>query len=288
MLSVLAINTLIWAVPVYAVILLKVLAPARSLRDRLGRLASTLAQGWGQSNVWLGDTLIGIQWDVRLPVDLRRDGQYLICANHQTWNDIYALLRAFGWRAPFFKFFLKKELLWVPVLGPVWWGLDYPFMKRHGRAAIAKNPGLRLQDMETTRKVCAKYANVPVAILNFLEGTRFTPEKRDNQSSPYRHLLKPKSGGFAFALSAMGRRLSSLLDVTIVYPEGAKSFWAFLQGRVHRVIVDVRSLRVPPEFYEGDYDGDPEFRRRVNAWVANLWAQKDKRISELLMEAQTA
>ncbi len=283
---VLALNTLILAIPIYAVILLKVLIPVPSLRDRLGQLASAIAQAWGQCNVWMGDMLIGVQWDVRLPADLRHDGQYLICANHQTWNDIYALLRAFGWRAPFFKFFLKKELIWVPVLGPVWWGLDYPFMKRHSRDAIRKNPALRIEDMETTRKVCARYANVPVAILNFLEGTRFSPKKRESQGSPYRHLLKPKSGGFAFALNAMGGKLSSLLDVTVVYPEGAKSFWSFLQGRVHRVIVEVRSLRVPADFYDGDYDGDPEFRQRVNAWIANLWAQKDRRISELLAETQ--
>jgi 1-acyl-sn-glycerol-3-phosphate acyltransferase len=288
MLLLLCVNTMLWAVPVYAAILLKVIAPTHRLRERLGVLASNLAQAWAQTNVRLGDCTLGVRWDVRLPAGLKRDGQYLIFANHQTWNDIYVLLKAFGWRAPFFKFFLKKELMWVPVLGPVWWGLDYPFMRRHSREAIAKNPALRKQDMETTRKACAKYANIPVAILNFLEGTRFTTDKHDRQKSPYRHLLKPKSGGLAFALEAMGDKLGALLDVTIVYPEGATSFWSFLAGRVHRVIVEVRSLRIPREFLNGDYDADPEFRRRINAWVAELWAQKDKRIDELLAEAKAA
>jgi 1-acyl-sn-glycerol-3-phosphate acyltransferase len=281
----LLVNTVLWSTPVYVIIVLKLFAPTTALRDRLGRFAAFLAQGWAHTNVWLGDRLLGIRWDVQVSAELRRDAQYLICSNHQSWNDIYVLFKAFGARAPFFRFFLKQELIWVPILGPVWWGLDYPFMKRYGRAQLEKNPALRGKDMETTRKACEKYARIPVSILNFLEGTRFTAAKHERQKSPYRHLLRPKSGGFVFALGAMGERLSSLLDVTIVYPEGAKSFWDFLAGRVQRVVVEVRSLRIPTEFFSGNYDADPEFRRRVNAWVANLWAEKDQRIEQLLAQA---
>lgn len=284
----LLINTILWAIPIYGLILLKLIAPTRDLRDRLSRATAWMAQGWGASNVKLGDTTLGIRWDIRISAELRRDAQYLICANHQTWNDIYVLLKTFGFKAPFFRFFLKKQLIWVPILGPVWWGLDYPFMNRFSREQLEKNPGLRGRDMEVTRLACEKYARIPVSILNFLEGTRFTPEKHDRMQSPYRHLLKPKAGGFAFALSAMGERLSSLLDVTIVYPEGAKSFWDFLAGRVHRVIVEVRSLRIPSEFFHGNYETDAEFRRTINAWVATLWEEKDRRIEELRSQAASA
>ncbi len=281
----LLINTILWAIPVYVIIVLKLLAPTRSIRDALSRGMAGLAQGWGASNVWLGDTLLGIRWDIRISAELKRDAQYLICSNHQTWNDIYVLLKTFGHKAPFFRFFLKKQLIWVPILGPVWWGLDYPFMNRYNREHLEKNPGLRFRDMEITRKACEKYARIPVSILNFVEGTRFTREKHDRQQSPYRYLLRPKAGGFAFALNAMGERLSSLLDVTIVYPEGAKSFWDFLAGRVHRVIVDVRSLRIPAEFFHGSYETDAEFRRMINAWVASLWEEKDRRIEQLRAQA---
>lgn len=280
-----ALNTLIWAVPVYAAILLKVLMPTTGLRLAVGQLVAALAQGWASVNAVLGDRLIGIQWDIRMPVELRRDGKYFVCSNHQSWNDIHVLMRAFGRRAPFFRFFIKQQLIWVPILGLAWWGLDYPFMKRYTRAQIEKNPGLRGKDMETTRKACEKYAKVPVSILNFLEGTRFTQAKHDAQRSPYRHLLKPKSGGLAFTLTAMGDKLTGMLDVTIVYPEGAQSFWNFLAGRVRRVIVDVRSLGVPSDFLSGDYEADAAFRARVNTWVANLWAEKDRRIDELLAES---
>jgi 1-acyl-sn-glycerol-3-phosphate acyltransferase len=278
-------STVFWAIPIYAVVILKLISPTQVLRDRCSRLVAALAQLWGVTNVWLGDHAFGIQWDIRISADLSRDAQYLICSNHQTWNDIYVLMKAFGRRAPFFRFFIKQQLIWVPILGLAWWGLDYPFMNRYSRDQLQKNPQLRGRDMEITRKACEKYARIPVSILNFLEGTRFTPEKQARQKSPYRHLLRPKSGGFAFALSAMGERLSSMLDVTIVYPEGATSFWDFLAGRVQRVIVDVRSLRIPNEFFHGNYEADPEFRQRINSWVAAMWEEKDRRIDQLLAGA---
>lgn len=276
-------NTLFWAVPLYLVVLLKLLVWGRA-RDVLSRVAAWLAQTWAMCNVLLSKTLMRIEWDVRLSADLNPNGQYLVCCNHQTWNDIFVLMTAFGRKAPFFKFFLKQELIWVPILGLAWWGLDYPFMKRYSKEQLEKNPALRGKDLETTRKACEKYRNQPVLILNFLEGTRFTPAKHAQQQSPYRYLLKPKSGGFAFAVSALGERLNSLLDVTIVYPDGARGFWDFMAGRMRQVIVEVRELRIPPEFYQGDYETDPEFRARFQTWIGELWTQKDQRIGELLSE----
>lgn len=285
MFCLLVVNTLFWVIPLYASVLLKLLTPAGTrLRVYLSALIAGLARCWAMTNGWFGDRLLSIKWDVRLPAELSPGSQYLVCANHQSWNDIYVLMRSFGRRAPFFKFFLKQQLIWVPVLGLAWWGLDYPFMKRYTREQIARHPELKGKDLEATRKACKKYAHLPVAILIFLEGTRFTRAKHDQQASPYRHLLKPRTGGLAFALGAMGGKLSSLLDVTIVYPEGARSLWAFLAGQVHHVIVEVKSLHIPAEFCSGDYEGDPAFRKRVQDWVAQLWSEKDRRITQLLAE----
>ena len=283
MFCLLALNTLLWGIPVYFSIALKILAPTTRLRQHASALVAWFAQRWALANVSLGDALLGIQWDVRLPdTPLSPNGQYFISANHQSWNDIYALIRIFGRNTPFFKFFLKQQLIWVPVLGLVWWGLDYPFMKRYSREEIARNPALRIKDFETTRLACSRYANRPVAFLNFLEGTRFTYAKHQNQGSPYRHLLRPKAGGLAYTLAAMGGRLSSLLDVTIVYPHGARGLWGLLTGQVRHVIVDVRSLTIPQEFATGDYAGDPAFRSRIQEWTRRLWADKDQLIDELL------
>jgi 1-acyl-sn-glycerol-3-phosphate acyltransferase len=284
----LVLNTLFWVVPVYLLILVKVITPKGRLRDAVSRGVAWNAQRWAVVDVMMTDAVMRVRWDIRMHTTVDPQGQYLVCSNHQTWNDILVLVKAFGGRAPFFKFFLKQELIWVPVLGLAWWGLDYPFMKRHTKEQIAKNPALKGQDIETTRKACEAFRNQPALILNFLEGTRFTPEKRAKQQSPYQYLLKPKSGGFAFTLSALGERLHSLLDVTIVYPDGPKGFWDFLCGRMGRVIVDVRQLEVPHELFHGSYESDPEFRARFHTWIASLWSAKDQRIAELLAEANRA
>ena len=284
----LCLNTLFWMVPVYAATLLKLLSPKGRARDKVSEWVAWGAQTWASVNVWLSNRFLRVRWDIRGVDQLDRRGQYLVCSNHQSWNDIFTLMRAFDRRAPFFKFFIKQELIWVPVLGLAWWGLDYPFMKRYSKAKLDKHPELRGKDLETTRKACEHYRNVPVTILNFLEGTRFTRAKHDKQGSPYRFLLKPKAGGMALSLSALGEKINQLLDVTIVYPEGAKGFWDFLAGRVRRVVVEVRSLTIPHELYTGNYEDDPAFRKRFQDWIAQLWAEKDRRIGELLAEASAA
>lgn len=279
----LLINTVFWAIPVYLLILLKLLTPTGSgPRRAIDRAIAATAQQWAVTNSWLSRVFMRIDFEVDLQTPLNPRGQYLVCCNHQTWNDIFVLMRTFGRQAPFFKFFLKQELIWVPILGLAWWGLDYPFMKRHSREAIEKNPALKGSDIATTQRACARYKGQPVMILNFLEGTRFTPAKHEKQASPYTHLLKPKAGGFAFALSAMGRDLNSLLDVTIVYPAGAKGFWDFLAGRVQRVKVQVRQLTIPDEWFAGDYENDAAFRSRFQQWIGELWAEKDARIGAML------
>ncbi|HUR39936.1 MAG TPA: acyltransferase [Verrucomicrobiae bacterium] len=281
---VLSVHTVLWASLVYVGILLKLVSPPGPARDASSRLTAWLAQRWAILNtVWVR-WFLRVEWHIRIDADLSPHGQYLVCANHQSWNDIFVLMRTFGSKAPFFKFFLKQELIWVPVLGLCWWGLDYPFMKRYTQEQVARNPALKGKDLETTRRACERYKNQPVLILNFLEGTRFTTAKHAQQRSPYARLLKPKSGGFAFTLSALGERLSSLLDVTIVYPGGAQGFWEFLCGKVRKVVVDVRQLRIPADLFTGSYENDPVFRQRFQDWIGELWFDKDRRVAELLAQ----
>jgi 1-acyl-sn-glycerol-3-phosphate acyltransferase len=281
-------NTVFWVIPLYLATLIKLIAPKGRARDTVSRWVAWSAQRWSGVNIWLSDRLLPVRWDVRGVERLVPEGQYLVCSNHQSWNDIFVLFKAFDRRAPFCKFFIKQQLIWVPLLGLAWWGLDYPFMKRYSAATLQKHPELRGKDLETTRAACERYRNVPVTILNFLEGTRFTQGKHDQQGSPYRFLLKPKAGGMALSLSALGEKINSLLDVTIVYPEGARGFWDFLAGRVRRVIVEVRSLTIPHELYAGNYEEDAVFRKHFQDWIAQLWADKDRRIGQLLAETGAA
>lgn len=282
--ALLLVNLLFWAVPVYLLIFLKLLTWGQA-RVAVSRWIADTAQIWAAINVWVWRKMLDMHWDIRGVETLSRKGKYLVVSNHQSWNDIPMQMVAFDRKAPFFKFFIKQELIWVPILGPVWWGLDFPFMKRSTPEQIKKDPSLRGRDLQTTREACEKYRVLPVMILNFLEGTRFTPAKHSKQSSPYKYLLKPRTGGLALVLGAMGEMLDAVLDMTIVYPKGGGGLWDLLCGRIPSVIVEVRRIDVPPEFNSGDYANDPEFRKQIQRWVGDLWQQKDQRIQELLVEA---
>ncbi|MBJ7898293.1 acyltransferase, partial [Bacillus atrophaeus] len=68
------------------------------------------------------------------------------------------------------------------------------------------------------------------------------------QNSPFRYLLKPKAGGIAFVLDAMGEQLKSLVNVTIHYPAGRPGYWDLLCGNVQDVVVRFEEVPIPPEF----------------------------------------
>jgi len=244
-----------------------------------------IAETWAEIDKVIFATCIPTQWDIRGDEGLRGDTSYLVISNHQSWVDIPALVQALNRRTPFFKFFLKKELIWVPLLGLAWWGLDYPFMKRYSKAFLAKHPQLKGKDLEITKAACELFKRQPVTIVNYLEGTRFTTAKHAAQGSPYTHLLKPKAGGVAFVLAAMGEQLDAILDVTVVYPDsGIPGFWDMLCGRVSNVIVDIRTRELDPALWQGDYENDPAFREKVQGWVNQLWDEKDARIAALRLE----
>jgi 1-acyl-sn-glycerol-3-phosphate acyltransferase len=244
-------------------------------------LLNWIAMSWiGVNNAWIA-AAGNSGWQVEGVDGLRRDDWYLVAANHQSWVDILVLQKVFSGRVPMLKFFLKRQLIYVPIIGLAWWALDFPFMQRAGGMSSAR-------DLERARLACEKFRLVPTSVINFLEGTRFTPHKHDAQRSPYRHLLKPRSGGIATALATLGEHCHRLLDVTIVYPQGAPKFWQLLSGRVDGVIVRVQQREIPPELLNGDYANDSQFRTRMQQWVNALWAEKDELIGRLLAAARPA
>jgi len=278
-------NTLFWCTPLLLLAVVKLLLPAPAVRVRIDRTLNAIASAWIACNSgWMGLTQ-RTQWEVTGAEELRYDDWYLVNCNHQSWVDILVLQHVLNRRIPLLKFFLKQQLIYVPVIGLAWWALDFPFMRRHSTAALKAHPELRDQDRETTRRACAKFALVPTSVISFAEGTRFTPAKHRRQASPYRYLLKPRAGALALALNAMGARFHSLLDVTIVYPHGAPTFWQFLCGRTRRVVMHIQTRPIPPEFNTGDYAGDAAFRGAFHRWLAEQWAEKDQRITALLESA---
>ena len=268
-------NTVIVFSAMVPAAIVKRLIPATRVRAACDHLLNALASRWvGINNAWIVAVRPDAAWDVTGLDGLRPRGWYLVSCNHQTWVDILVLQRIFHRRIPFLKFFLKAELIWVPVIGLAWWALDFPFMQR--------GKGGRGSDLKTTRAACQKFKQIPTSVINFVEGTRFTPAKHAAQNSPYRHLLKPKIGGVGVALATMGEQFDALLDVTIAYPHGTPTFWDLLCGRVDAVTVRVQQHAIDAELLGGDPVADKAYRRRIGDWVDRQWADKDQLLDELL------
>ncbi len=274
-LAIIVVNTIVHATPLLLLAVVKLLIPIRVFRNAISRLLVVLAESW----IWVNSTVVTFVAGLTVQTEglqgLKREGWYLVICNHQSWGDIPVLQKVFNRRIPFLKFFLKRELIWVPVLGLAWWALDFPFMNRHSKELLKKRPELRGKDTEATRKACEKYRHLPVSVMNFVEGTRFTPEKHDRRRSPYEHLLVPRSGGIAFVLDAMGSMLNAIVDVTVIYPNGRPGMVDVLSGRVRTVKVHVDVIPIPEDLLGGDYENDKDFRIRFQAWLNARWAIKD-------------
>ncbi|MFC3093638.1 acyltransferase [Alteromonas sediminis] len=278
------INTVFWFIPIIILSLLKLL-PIATWQKWLSYPLDACASNWIRCNNVNQRLTGGTRINVSGLEDLSEKDWYLVISNHQSWVDILVLQRIFVGNIPFLKFFLKQELIWVPILGLAWWALDFPFMRRYSKSFLAKHPHMKGKDMETTRKACQKFATKPVSVMNFVEGTRITEEKQRRQKSPFSHLLKPKAGGIAFVLSAMGDQLNKLVDVTIHYPDGVPSYWDFVCGNVRQIEVHVDTFSIQTLFDEGifseHYFEDVAQRTRFQSWLNALWHKKDEHLQSL-------
>jgi len=208
------------------------------------------------------------------------DKWYMAMSNHQSWADIFVLLVTANKRIPLLKFFMKKELWWIPFVFLANKTLNMPFVNRHSKKAIAKNPSLRTKDYENTLKSCKRFLRAPSTIFSYAEGTRFTEEKHRNQNSEYINLLQPKIGGMATALSAMPN-IDTLIDFSLVYKSKKRDAWSFLNGEMRDVKVYIKSYKIPDNLKGKNYSNDETYREEFKEWVEGIWFEKDKKISEL-------
>jgi 1-acyl-sn-glycerol-3-phosphate acyltransferase len=264
----------------------KLLSPAERVRDVFNRLAARLVEVWIGLNNRLFGLNRGTQWDIDVPTDLDRKGCYLVSSNHQSWVDILALQKAFNRKLPILRFFIKQQLIWVPFLGAAWWALDFPFMRRPSREEVARNPKLKGKDLESARRACEKFRDQPVAMMSFAEGTRFSAGKSDKLNSPYRNLLKPKIGGIGIVLYALGDRLQSLVDVTIVYPHPGRTdyqptFWQLVSGQIPEIVVRAREIAIPRHLLGRNFRSDRAFRTELEQWFEQVWREKDEQIARI-------
>ena len=205
---------------------------------------------------------------------------YMAMSNHQSWADIFILLVAANYKLPLLKFFMKRELWWIPFVFLANKTLNMPFVNRHSKKEIEQNPSLRNQDYKNTLKSCKRFLRTPSTIFSYAEGTRFTDEKHDQQGSPYNNLLSPKIGGMATALSAMPN-INTLVDYTVVYKSKKRDAWSFAKGDMKHVKVLVTKYTIPDNLKNRNYANDKDYRGEFKNWIESIWAEKDKKIEEL-------
>jgi len=273
------VNTIFWVVPIVLLALLKLLPIAR-WQTAISYLLDGCASCWVQVNSVNQNIFSRTRIETINMPQLSSTQWYMVISNHQSWVDILILQRVLHGKVPFLKFFLKQQLIYVPIIGLAWWALDFPFMKRYSRDFLAKNPHLKGKDVEATKQSCQKFKLKPVSVMNFVEGTRFTQAKWSKQQSPHQDLLKAKAGGLAFALNAMSGTLDKMVDVTIVYPQGIPSFWQFISGQVAAVKVNVE-LNAIDDSLIGDYENDIVFKQTFQQWVNQRWIDKQVLISRM-------
>jgi 1-acyl-sn-glycerol-3-phosphate acyltransferase len=278
-----AANTIIWCMPIYLLALPRALVPNTRLGIAMDAGMTRVIDAWVGGNRLmlrvLAITKIHVSIDVEEPLD--RERWYVVICNHQGWSDILTLQDTFLRRIPPLKFFVKQQLIWIPFLGLAMWLLGFPYVRRYSRETLARDPGLRRHDQEATRRASETFKHHPTTVLNFMEGTRFTPEKHAAQQSKYRNLLMPKTGGFGYVVAALGHRIHQVVDVTIIYPDGTPSFWEFISGQCAEVRVEISSHRIPAALLEQHDELSESTRAVLHSWVDDLWSRKDQRIEAL-------
>ncbi|HBJ46697.1 MAG TPA: acyltransferase, partial [Deltaproteobacteria bacterium] len=174
---------------------IKFVIPLSGWRRLWGRVSYWISGGFIITNNFLLNVFYHLEWDIEGLVNLRTDGTYLVISNHLSLLDIPVAQGIFLKQIPFLLFFIKQRLLWIPFLGQALWALEYPTMKRYSKETLKSHPELRGKDLETAKLSCEKLRGHPVTILNYAEGTRFTPEKHARTKSSFINLLNPKAGG---------------------------------------------------------------------------------------------
>lgn len=274
-------NTAAVSLVMVACAIAKLLIPITTSQRFFSQKANQAMWCWASINKFLLTLFNNVEWEVTGNESLNRASWYLLMSNHISWTDIVILSSLFKDDMPMTKFFVKRQLLFVPFVGLACWALDMPFMRRYSSQYLLKHPEKRTSDLKSTRKACQKFQQTPTTIVNYVEGSRVTPLKQQQTNSPYQYLLKPKAGGMAYTLAAMGEQFNSIVDVTLAYPENRdKPFKDLLMGKMKKIVVQVKIIEITTEV-QGDYFNDPIYKQQFQQWLNKIWQEKDEQLAEI-------
>jgi 1-acyl-sn-glycerol-3-phosphate acyltransferase len=250
---VVVVNLGFWVIFLVLFALLRLVMAAPGMRRSISAATEWIyRQAAAVHNFWMF-RVVGIQLGIE--GSLPDHPAPIIISNHQTWMDIPVLHGTITARGPILKFLIKRELLWVPIIGWICYALNFPRLNR------GNGEGAREKDYAAIQSFSQTLNTERGALMIYAEGTRFTPQKHRNQNSPYRHLLLPRPGGLKIALESVPPE-TPVVDVTIVY-RGDTSFWHCLGGSTRSIKVVIRTYQATDI-------------RDVRSWLTARWQEKDQ------------
>jgi 1-acyl-sn-glycerol-3-phosphate acyltransferase len=220
--------------------------------------------------VWLAEIQMGIR--VRFTGDsIPCAENAIVLANHQSTTDILVML-CFAWRSGRLgdlKFFVKDVLKYLPGVG---WGmkfLDCIFVKRSW-----------VKDKAAVDQLFGKFKahGIPIFLVSFLEGTRFTEEKlaasqefaRKRDIYVPQHTLVPRTKGFVATVHGLREHVDAVYSVTIAYPRPIPSLWDCAVGPALEFNVYMRRYPVMEL---------PQDDEALNDWVLDRYRDMDNSLA---------
>lgn len=202
---------------------------------------------------WM-ERVIGIQ--INIVGDANIDDSPIVICNHQSWFDIALVQEVITGHGPIVKFLVKRELIWVPIIGWVCLALNFPRLRRSGDVKSRK------KDFSIIEKATQNQTQARGALLIFPEGTRFSMTKKVAQAAPYQRLLKPKSGGLRVITQHVCAD-KNLIDVTIDYHQEKPNLWDCLHGEPRQITIHLAHYKL------SDIDD-------IETWLNQRWLEKDR------------
>jgi 1-acyl-sn-glycerol-3-phosphate acyltransferase len=274
-------NLTFWIIPVLVLVVFKWSVPISSVQTGIYGMMAWIYRIAVQMNGWILFKGLKIQLELTGINPTYTGDFFLAICNHQSWSDIFILQHLLNRKTPIMKFLVKKELIYLPVVGLICWAYDFPFLNRGKQTKKSFDKLNSKNDSQTLNKSLAQFLRSSATIMNFAEGTRFSPLKAKRQNSPYQYLLKPKAGGLIAIYKMMGRELAAFLDFTIVYDAPRPNFWRFIGGRIPRVKVHLDTI-LSDEFRENLGLPDTNFSPdRAIEWINQRWGQKERIIERI-------
>ena len=271
-------NSFFWVLFVFCPVLILKLLTFNRFNKLSQKILNWIGEQWNAGNDLIARAFYGLEFDVHGLDDpeISHDKSYLIICNHQAFTDIFVLESVLNRRVPFMKYFLKQKLIWFPILGICWWGLNFPFVKRYSREQLRQRPALAGKDLERVLKACEKYKSYPTALLNFVEGHRRNSKRTpEMEKSPYKYLLKPRGAGLAIARNILRDVLSGVLDITIVYHKDRSSFKDLFTGKIDKVKVIIEFIPISEVPLE-ESPNPKALPKKMQRWLKKRWEIKDQ------------